>query len=226
MVANPIIKFAAVAVIIIGIMFFISDNGVSIDGSSLALGQTFENMKKVPWVFIESGTKGKVDFQRWFGFESGVSVLMGPSGNIQYNNKKEGFEYTYSPSTSTNLTQQKVIYFSRVQDGLYDFLISREVPEDAIELTEKAIKNFEEESQKVKRKVINQKGEKVEVITGKDRSGVKVEIRRSIKRNLILSVKSNDYYNTFNYPAEGPKSIYDLGAPKMPKSKMLLYLTT
>jgi hypothetical protein len=214
-------KLAATAVLIIGVLFINSRNGGFIDGSSLALGQTIEKMKEMPWMlFTNKIQKGPVE-DSWLGFESGVRAYKS-SGNMPimwYNNEKEGVEYTYSP----NRFEKGVIYLFKGQDEFFPPEAEQNVPETAFEMTEKIIESVVGINQKVKRKVVNQNGEKVEVITATIASDdSNVEIRRSIERNLILSIKKDysknsnqsDYTCTFSYPADGPESIYDLGAPK------------
>jgi hypothetical protein len=218
---SSITKLAAVAMIIIAVLIGIYYSGGSIDGSSVALGQAIENMKKMPWMLITTQEKNIVVEKQWFGFDSDILAFKSNRNGefTYYNNEKEEFEYTYSPERF----QQGVIYYSRDQNEFLSPGKGQSVPETAFEVTGKIIEDLEKETQKVKRKIVNQNGEKVEVIAATIASdGSKVEIRRSIGRNLILSIKKDyskksnlsDYTCTFSYPVEGPESIYDLGVPK------------
>jgi hypothetical protein len=218
---SKITKIAAAAVIIIGLLFILNNNDSFIDGSSLALGQTIEKMKEMPWMLFTNKIQKSPVEESWLGFKSGVRAFKsnGSMPFMYYNNEKEGVEYTYSPDRY----EKDVIYLVKGQDEFYPLEAEQNMPETAFEMTEKIIESVVGINQKVKRKVVNQNGEKVEVITATIASDdSNVEIRRSIGRNLILSTKKDysknsnqsDYTCTFSYPADGPKSIYDLGAPK------------
>ena len=221
---SKITKFAVAAVILIVMLFILNRNGSFIDVSSLALGQTIDNMKKMPWMLVTTKMQKSPVEEHWFGFESGVRAYKS-SGNMSlmyYNNLKQGVEYTYSP----NRFENGVIYLLKGQDEFFPPEAEQNVPESVFEMTEKIIESLEKETQKVKRKVVSKNGEEVEVITAAIASNPekpddsKVEIVRSIERNLVLSVKGkygtnqDDYTSTFSYPADGPGSIYDLGVPK------------
>ncbi len=213
---SKITKFAAAAVIIIGVLITIHYSVGSIDPASVALGKTIENMRKMPWVHwqLVSGENDKNILESWFGFDSGIfASIQFREGKVIFNNSKDKTEYTYNQ-------KDNVLYFSHIEDGIRE---SDYIPNSPFEFIEVMMDLLDKEASEIKRQTLIENGKEIEIITAKmpDESKYKqIEFSRDIQMNLLLMIKvdSKDAGNSVialnDYPSKGPANIYDLGVPK------------
>ncbi len=211
---SPITKLATAAVITIVVFIVISQFGGSIDGSSIAFADMIKTMKQMPWVHLTgtSVASGENIVESWFCFESEIfASKQYREGRLLYNNDKDNSEYTYDQ-------QKGVIYFSQVEE------VTREITSitRSLFLPEAVINHIMKEASEINRDIVIENGKKVEIIsaTMSPKSDIaRIELRTDARHNLILSTKvdcrdsTESSVTTYDYPANGPADIYDLGAP-------------
>ena len=237
---SPITKLATAAAIIVGVMLVINHIGGSFDGTSTAFADMIEAMKKKPWVHLSTTTveSGEMTFEQWYGLESGIKASKNyREKRLLYINTQENSEYTYNEKNGT-------ILFSKVDESVRprDY-----VPNSALALVESMMKYIDEYASEVTRETVIRDNREVELITAtgsrnKESIFHTIEMTRDVQENLLLSVKTDykdppesvlskgpeevaqswkrsrtDVITKYDYPASGPSSIYDLGAPENAK---------
>jgi hypothetical protein len=233
---SKITKLAAAAVLIIGVLFINSRNGGFIDGSSLALGQTIEKMKEMPWIHFKTTTIENDEniTESWFGLESKTfASKQYMESKLLFMNSKENTEYTYKENDG-------VIYYSKIDSRVRD---DDYVPDSAFEPVKEMMNYINKYAFKITRKTTTLENREVEIIAAAgiaDEENIfdKLELTRDIRENLLLRVKMDykdvpeyqlskmpeevrkqwinsrkDTITTFDYPETGPGSIYELGVP-------------
>ena len=221
-IKSRITKLAAAAVIIIAVLAGINYFGGSIDGASVAWAEMIESMKQLPWMHIvmESNRgEGKQRFEVWVSFESQIAATKRSSGEAAYRNGRTHLAHVYDPDEHS-IT---VSYFSDADDiskgatSVWNFWESwlKQVAESSTAFTE-------ETGQYNRRKAKIYK-----VNASKDERAYEGMIIVDIERNLPVFgnqksfdsngnlIKEKDLY--FEYPENGPASIYDVGVPKSAK---------
>ncbi len=219
-IKSPFMKFAAAAVIIIAVTIVVTWFGSSIDGSSVALGQVMENMKKMPWAhaFLQMQREvHKEQSQFWYSFASKVEASKEQNGELTLIDYNKQVSYAYNPGTEQ-------ITISSLRNR--EFVAGAGSP---WELLEKIVEQLSEnEGTQVTRKNDEYDGSDVEIY--------KVRIPRGNKEveewlfvvdsdtHLIMTLKLRGYEPdgnvkvfgemTFDYPDDGPTDIYELGAPR------------
>ncbi len=212
---SKITKLAAAAVIIIVIVTAISHLGVSIDGTSIAFGDMVEAMQEKPWVHwqVTSGTTDESLIESWFCFERSLSAHKRADGTLLFNDDREKNQHTYDP-------QKGVIYFAYGQQETHE---PDSLPVASFQLVPIIMQYLAEEALKITRKTIWQDGQELETISAqmiKGSTAKQIELVRDVQQNLLISMKvdykddSKNLFAEFDYPQEGPESIYDLDAPQ------------
>ena len=211
---SKITKFAAAAVIIIGVLVGINQLGDSIDGVSVALGQIIESMQKMPWVHWKvTSEMNNESIETWVSFTSSIVAQKRENGIILYNNLIGGIEHTYDP-------QENLIYVSQVEEGIRE---KQSIPEAPFQLVEIVMDHLNENGSQIVAKTVFEGGREIKQITAEMAANSKAnQIQLKIDRlsNLLLSMKvvykdsSKDIYVEYEYPEQGPQSIYELGAPQ------------
>lgn len=234
---SNITKFAAAAVIIIGIMLVIYYLGAPAYGPGVAFADTIQAMKKKPWVHFKTTALESGDdiLESWYGLDSGIfASRQYKEAKLLFVNTKEDTEYTYKE-------KEGVINYSQIDDSVRpgDY-----VPDSAFALVESMEDYMNKYATEITRQTIIQDNKEVELITaiaGTNEESIfnKLELTMDIGENLILSMKMDykdvpeymlanvpeeireqrrnsriDTITIFDYPTAGPNSIYDLGAPK------------
>jgi hypothetical protein len=209
------IKLAAAAVIVVAMVIGFNEL-VSTNGSgSAAFANMIETMKQMPWIHwtVTSVVRGERTIESWFCFDSGVFASKHKDGRLLYNNEKENYEYTYDQ-------QKNVIFFSQVGDDVREH---ETLPGSSFQFFEIIMAQLNKEASEITREAVLKDSQEVEIITAEmtpDSNVDKEELIRDIKRNVLLSMKvdykdaSKSLVAIFDYPTEGPKNIYDLGASR------------
>ncbi len=215
---SPITKLAAAAVIIIAVLVVINN----IDSSSVAWAEMIESMKQLPWMHIvmESNRgEGKQRFEVWISFESQIAATKRSSGEAAYRNGRTHLAHVYDPDEHS-IT---VSYFSDADDiskgatSVWNFWESwlKQVAESSTAFTEET---GQYNGRKAKIYKVNaSKHERVlegMIIVDIERNLPVFGNQKSFDSNGNL-IKEKDLY--FEYPENGPASIYDVGVPKSAK---------
>ena len=219
-IKSPFMKLAAAAVIIIAVTIVVTWFGSSIDGSSVALGQVVENMKKMPWehaFFQDQREDSKGQSQSWSSYTSKVEAGKEQNGKLTFYDYSRQVAYAYDPCT-----EQITIYSLRDRK----FALGAESPR---ELLGKMVEVLSEhEGTQVTRKNDEYDGRDVEIHTvrvPKGDLGVEEWIFMvDSDTHLMMTLKLGGYKPdgnvievgemTFDYPDDGPADIYELGAPR------------
>ena len=212
---SKITKVAAAAIIIMGIMVAINYFGRSPDGATMALADTIDAMKKMPWVHgIISDKKAKTEQQgeSWVCFDPMIMILKEPEG-ITYMNTADNALYRYDSKTGVTTITGTII---------------DEIPgiQSPFDLIEHIIPKFEEQFSKVSRTTRQVNGKMVEVIHGISETE-EAMLFLDRERNLLLRMESKKFDKNgdttenllmeLSYPEQGPKDIYAAGVPENSK---------
>ncbi len=233
---------AAAAVIIVAVLIGINQFGGSIDITSVALAETLETMKKVPWMHVigEFDTpKRKGTSEEWINFERGIFAGKGTHCATIYTNYLEGKQYSYSPgdpySNKIQITPLAENSFYKRQFNFADSPIDliTQVLEDAkkqkydISSEDSVLDNIDVEViritydygqttfyRDIERNLVI-RWDYVSTIRTPKTSG-KVQRKKTGKEiaetNSTVEIHKRKYY--FDYPDDGPEDIYALGAPR------------
>jgi hypothetical protein len=221
-IESSFMKIAAAAVIIIAVTIVVTWFGSSIDGSSVALGQVVENMKKMPWAhaFVQDQREDhKEQNQYWYSFTSKVEAGKEHNGKLTLDDYGRQVSYAYDPCT-----EQITVYSLRERK----FALGAESPWEWLEKFVEVLS--EHEGTQVTRKNDEYDGRDVEIYTVRVPKGHKgskgVEEYIFVvdsDTHLMMTLKRRGYKPdgnvieagemTFDYPDDGPADIYELGAP-------------
>lgn len=213
-----VLKFAVATVVIIGVLLGIYQLS---DGPSRVYGEMIEAMKQMPWVHwtVTSQETDEIITESWIGFEDSIFAHKRSNGTLLCN--IGNMEYTYSP-------QQNEVYFSNTHD------ISREqefFPIASFQIVQITIDHLTKEASEITRESFFQGEQEIELVVAKmiGSSDVEeVELKRDVRQNLLLSLRvdykdsNKDIVGIYDYPENGPKSIFDLGAPENSKVVSLI----
>ena len=216
---SPITKLAVAAVIIIVVLIGIHQLGGS-DGSSVAWGKMIESMKKLPWMHIvmESDRgEGKQRFEVWISFESQVGASKRSSGETTYRDGQKHVLYRYDPDKQSITVSYYDEDITKGATSVWNFWETwlKQVAELSTEFTEETGRYNGR-----KAKIYKLKASKNETTYA---SMIIVDIERNLpvfghQKSFDSSgnlIKAKDLH--FEYPEEGPASIYDVGVPKSAK---------
>ena len=210
---SRISKLAAVAVIIIAVMIGVNHFGGSIDGATVAFAQITENMKEMPWMHgVVEGPGEK--FEAWFSFEKRVMASKRIPGEIRYHDSLKNIVQIYDPDTNTIETSYPTT------DALAG------VGQSVIDFPKAVLKLFDGKDEKIIQETGKYKGKdakiykmsgflggmdmKVEMIVDKDENVLLFANQKVFDKAGVLTMEANAY---FDYPENGPNSIYDVGVP-------------
>lgn len=223
------IKFAAAAMIVIAVLIGINQFGGSIDGSSVAWADIQKALGEVNWMHLvqipnESQEKnniirGETSQVTWIAFKSKIAIVEHSSGKIIYYCHNEGTQYVYNPGDG-------VIMKSVISDETLPFDSA-----GPIELFRQLLEKEQEKGRTVSRQVGEYKGSEVEIweVLNSDEKEriIKAKLFIDINKNLPLAVKIEVEHRgkavgqsvevEFEYPMEGPRDIYEAGAPRSAK---------
>jgi hypothetical protein len=214
---SKIAKFAIAAILIIAAIICFNHFGGSIDGASVAWGKMIENMKRLPWMHIimeSEQNSNKQRFEVWISFESQVSASKRSSGEIRYSDSQKHVEYRYDPSEKTI----EISYFSeditKGSASIVNFWETwlKQVTKFSTESITEAGKYNGRKAKIYKFKASqNELSYESMIIVDTSQNLPVFGHQKSFDSNGNL-IKSKDLY--FEYPEEGPTSIYDIGAPR------------
>ena len=241
---TKITKFAAAVLIIIAVLIGINQffDG-SIDGVSATLAGTLETTRKMPWVHVitESETpRGKETIESWMSFESKIRASKGTRVVTAYIDYPKGKKYYYSPRDPYS-NKIRIIPLSPIDD-LFNppdspiDMITRAlenvknqeskitIEKSTLDGIEVEVIRFTNENSKTtlfrdieRNLLIRMDMEGVTMRKGKiskmskGRKSAKTQSQSSPKKKSIVKYK---YKRFFDYPDQGPKDIYALGAPR------------
>jgi hypothetical protein len=214
---SRITKIAAAAVIIIAGFLVIYKSGGSIDGTTVAFAQISENMKKMPWLHtVVEGAGDKMEV--WFCFERRIMAQKFSDGRISYQDDLKPTVQVYNPDANEiSVSHGSPLQWSKLGNSALD------LPKTILSLFEKADEKVVQETGQYKgkeAKIFKMSG----VLGGMN---MHLEMVVDAKKNVVLylhqkvfdqagklMMEANGY---FDYPQEGPTSIYDLGVPSSVK---------
>lgn len=208
-------KYVAAAVVLVGVMVGLNFMNGSPDRTGMALADTIDAMKKMPWVHgIISDKKAKTDQQResWISFDPIIMILKGPEG-ITYINTVDNVLYQYDSKTGV----------TTITGAMID-----EIPEiqSPFDLIEHIIQKIDEQFSEVSRTTRKVNGKMVEVMHGISETE-EAMLFRDRERNLLLRIETKKFDKNgdttenlimeLSYPEQGPKDIYAAGVPENSK---------
>jgi len=216
-VKSKITKLAA-AVIIIMTMVAIHWPGGSVDLASRVFASALEEMQKMPWVHITTEfdvLQQKAPLHFWKCFDPPIEAFQDVDGKVRYCDYDKEIMYVYEPNSKT------------ISIGMAinkDNLTRAKSPFEMISAFIEPLRH----NSKISRKKTKINGAPVEIIHVHIISGGgDATLIRDIERNLLISMEMKNTLpgmskritskNTFDYPEQGPKDIYDLGVPRNAK---------
>jgi hypothetical protein len=210
---SNITKFAAAAVIIIGVLLVVNHFGGTIDGTTVAFARIAENMKKMPWMHgVIEGAGEKLE--GWFSFERKVVISKRAHGDIEYHDGLKQTIQIYNPDTNTiSISHNTSDALSGVGSSVLDF-------------PQYILKFFDEAGNKVIKETGKYRGKeskiykmsgffggmdmRVEMIVDMDKDILLFLNQKAFDQAGTLKMEANGY---FDYPENGPNSIYEVGVP-------------
>jgi hypothetical protein len=212
---SKVTRFAAAAAVIIAAVLtgiYQKSGGVE----SVALGEAFENMRKMPWMYqvstgFERGVIGTAE--QWANFESNVWMFKAHDGKVSYWDIGRKQKYDYDPASNT-------IKVSRLEGGTPLDLSS------PVAMLEGMTEKLTEMGAEIVAKSGKYKGKTVavqEISLTHNNISNRCRFFIDRKRHVLLGaeMKGTDLGGNvvmdgnveFEYPASGPKDIYALGVP-------------
>jgi len=210
-------KFAAAAVIIIGIMIGLNFLTGSPDGASIAFAEIADNMEKMPWMHgVVEGVGERLE--AWFSFERKVVVSKRGSGEIRYHDGLKQVIWVFDPKTNT------ITISYTAEDALAG------IGQSVLGFPKLILKFFDESGGKIIEETCKYKGKnskiyrmsgvmggmdiKVEMIVDMDKNIPLFINQKVFDKDGVVKVEANAY---FDYPENGPDNIYEVGVPKSAK---------
>jgi len=205
---------AAVAVAVVAYQF------VGPKGNGSAFAAVVAAMQKVPWVHVagtwQHGTEPPSPGEEWMGFEVQVTARKKGSGQIEYKDYRRAQQWQFDPDT-------KRLTVSRLRIDNEPFALGAADPRQFIDRVIEAEKSH---GAKLSVRQDRRDGREVTVFT-LDRSEKDtrehIDVFVDARTNLPVTIESTavdaDGKQIFrcsaqmDYPASGPASIHDLGAP-------------
>ena len=215
---SRIAKLAAAAVVIIVTLIGIDYFSGSVDPTSVAWGKMIENMKQLPWMHIimeSERDNGKQRFEVWVSFESQVGASKRSSGEATYLDGQMQVSYIYNPGEQAiTVAYVDANEITKGATSVWNFW----------ETWLKQVAEFSTESTTAIGEYNGRKARIYKFKASKNKMSYESMITVDISRNLPVFghqksfdsngnlIKAKDLY--FDYPEEGPASIYDVGAPR------------
>jgi hypothetical protein len=222
-------KLAAAALIVIAVLIGINQFGTSIDGSSIAWADVQRALGEVNWMHLvqipndsqekNNMIRGETSQVTWIAFKSKIAIVEYSNGKISYYCHNEGTQYVYNPGDG-------IITKSVISDETFPFGSA-----GPIELFRQLLEKEQEKGRTVSRQVGKYKGSEVEIWEVKNSDNneriINAKLFIDINKNLPLAIKIEvenrgkavgpSVGAEFEYPAQGPRDIYEAGAPRSAK---------
>ncbi len=226
---SRIIQFTAAAVIVAAMALLIHRGNGSLDIATPAFAQMIEAMEKMPWLHIVTYNRvGDYYGERWFSYRSEVLITC-RDGKVQYLDYSNNKRTVYEPSIDT----VTITYLSTLYDDLYD------VPRSMVG---KWIEAWKANDAEIRHERSQYEGIDVDIYyctsysTHQGRTYVSSQKKLIVDRSEHVPILSESKYwdsqgkvlqdssVIWDYPAQGPKDIYEAGVP--PSAKVLDYSPT
>ncbi|MBN2590298.1 MAG: zf-HC2 domain-containing protein [Sedimentisphaerales bacterium] len=218
LIRNPLVKFAAAAVLIVALITVINYFGGSIPITTISFAEMTDAIKKEPWVYIKysgisSSTTGPKDM--WINFELKINAAKMGNGQLTFVNLNEHKSYTYDPNNKSITI---------------DYIFENEYPEyfsSPISIVENINRQLEAQGAQT---IIHQAEYNGETVLVQEST---VSINNTVfslsmyiqpDSKLLLCMQSNTTDSkgnskivgeiTFEYPRSGPEDIYALNVPR------------
>lgn len=215
---SKVTRVAAATGIIVAAYVVIHQSGGAIDGATVAFSQITENMKQMPW--LHAVVEGAGDrLEAWFSFERRIMVTKRADGEVRYQDDLKQTVEVYNPDANT------VTVSRATPDALAG------MGRSALDFPKLIMKMFEDAGEKVVREAGKYKGKDAKIfrmsafLGGMD---MKVEMTVDDQKNILLFINQKAFDKSgkltmeangyFDYPEEGPESIYDVGVPVSAKT--------
>jgi hypothetical protein len=217
-VNSRIAKLAAAAAIMIVAYAVIHQSGGSMDVSTVAFAQIRENMRQMPWMHavLEAADDR---LQAWFSFEQRVMVSKRANGEARYQDDLKQTVELYDPDADTVTVTRGTPHALAGMGG------------SALDLPKIVMKLFEDAGEKVIRETGKYEGQDANIFKMSGSFGgmdMKVEMAVDAKLNVVLYINQKAFDKAgklttevnayFDYPENGPESIYDVGVPTSAKT--------
>ena len=212
-------KFTAAIVLLViclSIFYFGKTN------SSVALGDVLQSMSDMPWLHANIKIKkaGHTEIsQQWESFNPKIIIKIDKQGVISYRDYRKQILSVYNPDANT-------ITLSPITDRL-----DRKGAQSPAEGIRYLIASFESRAGEVKREISTQNNIPVEIIYLKDDHqemslvlDIKRQVALAMTNRAMISDNSQEFVVVsvdFDYPDQGPQTIYDLDVPA--KAKIIDY---
>ncbi len=204
------LKLAAAAIIIAAIIIVVSRSGF--DGTSIALAQMLDTMKKQKWIFVTADINSpsrKEVLYSWTCFEPRIDTRQTTEETF-FINFTEGVKYTYTADTNTIIIASATDKYNLPG------------PNSPFEVIEYIINSAEEQKANIKREKARINNTDVEIITLTSKIQT-TNLVCDITHNLVISINTEAFdektkekvssYAVIEYPENGPKDIYSLAVP-------------
>lgn len=208
----------AAAMIIIGAIIGISHLENSSEFNQAAWGRMLESMQKMPWVHASKNIEPPVLYdaiERWTCFDPSIKIYRYSDGKITYSDYSKGEAYYYKP-------EDKTITISPVTEKY-----NVPGPKSPFEIVAEFFEMTDELGAEIGHKHSRVDGKQVEIIESKYVTSLgqcHTQMIRDVAQNLlkisqttILKADTNEEITTvttYDYPENGPRDIYEAGAPK------------
>jgi len=221
---SRIIKLAAAAVIVVGILFGIHYPGGSVDGTSVALADVRDAVKNVPWVNIvgkewDNSTNQYLEFEHWISLPN---KIIAKKRNLTF--QTDRFQIVWSDYRA----HKREIYDSNSGTLTFQYE-NRELDvneDDTIDYLRSIIEPRIIEYSTITQRRGLYEGRQVniyELIYDEDGYTANAKFLTDISSNLPITISfqvlGEDGVPLFtdegkcSYPVKGPTNIYDLGVP-------------
>jgi hypothetical protein len=211
---SRISKLAAVAVIIIAAVAGIEYFDRSFTLSTAAWAEMLETMKQMPWVHVTveiDAVQRRGVQESWTCFDPSIEASQDVDGIITYQDYSTETMHVYDPNSET------ITIYSTTDK--YDLT----KPNSPFAMIPEIIKSMREKKAEIRVENAQLDGRKVEVIHAIT-DIQEFSMVRDLEQNLLISMEVKAALAdiaevmtakaAFEYPQEGPDSIYELGVPK------------
>lgn len=215
---SRITKLAAAAVIMIAAYLVIHQSGGSMDITTVTFAQMTENMKNMPWMHaVMEAADDRLE--AWFSFERRAMASKRANGEARYQDDLKQTVEFYNPDANTVTVSRGTPHALAGMGG------------SALDLPKIVMKLFEDAGEKVIRQTGKYKGKNANIFKMSGLLGgmdMKVEMAVDANENVVLYINQKAFDKAgklvtevnahFDYPQEGPESIYDVGVPRSAKT--------
>lgn len=198
---------AAAAVIIVAVMIGINHFGGSIDMTSVAFAQATEALKKVSWVHT-TGTGG----EDWVNRDSQVCITKNPDGVVRFIDYRKGKKYEYDPEANVVTISWTLQGFSELplRWEQYLKLFAERKPDAEISHRQDQVEGKKVWTYKVIWARKGFRNESEVTVDAKTDLPLFAQLKTtSLDGTVVMETKT-----VFEYPQEGPATIYDVGVPR------------